>query len=89
MTTDEAQIIYCIPDTRRTDASSKAMTSHSDKETAARDFVRDHIDRCISVYSDQGDKSTKVDRNDFEMMRGDLMLAIGMLMALQRIERRG
>lgn len=46
-----------------------------------KDFVRDHIDRCLEVYSER-DTPGDVPRDVYEMMRGDLMIAIGMLMAL-------
>lgn len=46
-------------------------------------LVREHINRCIECYGmDVETKTRKVDRDTYEGMRADLMLAIGMLMAM-------
>lgn len=50
----------------------------------ASEHIKEHIDRCIEVYGSSIDVDFKADveRNLHEAMRADLMLAIGMLMAL-------
>lgn len=50
----------------------------------ASEHIKEHIDRCIEVYGSSIDVDFKanVERDLHEAMRADLMLAIGMLMAL-------
>lgn len=50
-------------------------------------MVRDHIERCIELYSNPGDeglelRKAKIDRSSYEQMRADLMLVVGMLAAV-------
>lgn len=46
------------------------------------DLVRQHIDRCIEVYSEPLTFDKPISVENREQMRCDLMLAIGMLAAL-------
>lgn len=50
-------------------------------------LVKDHIDRCMEVYGMAGDegpdlRKPTISRSSYEQMRSDLMLAVGMLAAL-------
>lgn len=50
-----------------------------------RSPVREHIERCIECYGvpiDVDFKNQQVDRCSHEQMRADLMLCVGMLMAM-------
>ena len=48
------------------------------------DPVREHIDRCIEAYCIGGSEDYAVHptRDSYELMRADLLLAVGMLMVL-------
>lgn len=51
-------------------------------------LLREHIDRCIECYGvdlTDLDKPT-VDRDSYEQMRIDLMMAVGMLMVFESAE---
>ncbi|MCO5144589.1 MAG: hypothetical protein M9895_00270 [Aquamicrobium sp.] len=46
--------------------------------------VSEHINRCIELYGQpiDADFSEQIERTTYEQMRADLMLCVGMLMAL-------
>lgn len=48
--------------------------------------INEHISRCIELYGQPGDTeiTEHVERGSYEQMRADLMIAIGMLMAIDR-----
>jgi hypothetical protein len=47
-------------------------------------LIKSHTERCIECYGQpiEGSLSEPVDRESHEQMRADLMIAVGMLMAL-------
>lgn len=46
--------------------------------------IKEHVERCIELYSQviDVDFSKAIDRESYEQMRADLMIAVGMLAAL-------
>ena len=55
-----------------------------------KSLVAQHIERCIESYSGQcGSYGDVTSAESYEIMRADLMLAIGMLSALARLTQEG
>jgi len=50
--------------------------------------ISDHIERCIELYGlpCDAEMTEHVERGGYEQMRADLMIAVGMLMALSTKE---
>lgn len=51
---------------------------------AETNHIKEHIERCIELYASpiDTDFNEQTTRQGFEQMRADLMLAVGMLMAI-------
>jgi len=53
-----------------------------------KSWVKQHIDRCVECYGNPLDEEygdPSIARSSYEQMRADLMLAVGMLAALDTI----
>lgn len=50
-----------------------------------RDWANYHIDRCVECYSTPFETDGPVARETFEQMRADLMIAVGILMAIYSV----
>ena len=65
----------------------RSRQTNDRKDEAMSERVREHIERCIELYGQPGDddewlRAAKISRSSYEQMRADLMLAVGMLMAV-------
>lgn len=53
------------------------------KIMSEKTLIQEHVDRCLECYAQgNAEYEGEVTRDVFELMRGDLLIAIGMLMAL-------
>lgn len=50
-------------------------------------IIKEHVERCVELYSQiiDVDFSKAIDRESHEQMRADLMIAVGMLAALNGV----